>query len=240
MVRPLVSVIIPAHNEELLLAKCLQSLADQKEAPPFETIVVDNNSTDRTAQIARSFGAHVVQEKKPGPTAARNRGVAVSHAEILIFLDADCIVAPRHVSRIHKWFTANNSRQAAAGAYDFYDADVFIRWFTKKSRLYFWYYRILRKFFGVQVLLSGNFAIRKAILLSVGGFNEQFTDITRSEDTELAIRLRRAGIRVQFFPAMTVRSSHRRIKRFDIRDQFSRISTHFGYLFHYKWKNPTG
>lgn len=237
MAKPSVSIIIPAHNEALLLTKCLTALVNQKESPPFEIIVVDNNSSDNTSQIARSFAARVVREKKQGPAAARNRGIREARSQLLIFVDADCIVAPRHVARINEWFGADPKRLAAAGAYDFYDAPFIIRWFAKKTRLYMRYYRILKSLFDVQILLSGNFAIRKDTMLKVGGFDETFQDIYHSEDTDLAIRLHKAGITVQYLPMMTVRSSHRRIKNFDMGQQVSRLSTHFGYLVNYKMKS---
>lgn len=240
MSAPNVSVIIPAHNEAFLLPRCLTALTHQKENPPFELIVVDNNSSDDTARIAQSFGVKVIRETKPGPAAARNRGIRAASGDILIFVDADCIVAPKHVARVVEWFSRDPRRDAVAGAYFFYDAPLWIRWSAKKIRLYSLYYKIIRRFFGVQILLSGNFAIRKNALAHVGGFNERLSDITTSEDTDLAIRLKKAGVAVHFLPTITVRSSYRRMKNFDARDQVSRLSTHFSYLMRYKRESATG
>jgi len=63
-----ISVVIPAYNEEKLLKKTLESIRDQIEKP-FEIIVVDNNSTDKTAQVAKKMGAIVIKEVKQGQTA---------------------------------------------------------------------------------------------------------------------------------------------------------------------------
>lgn len=91
--RPAVSVVIPAYNEERYLAACLTSLQKQT-LKNFETIVVDNNSTDKTAEIARRFGAKVVKELKQGIIPARERGFREAKAEIIARTDADTIVAP--------------------------------------------------------------------------------------------------------------------------------------------------
>ncbi len=89
--RPLVSIIIPVYNGEAFLAKTLLSVFDQ-DYRPLEVIVVDDGSTDRTAQIARSFGdVQYIHQPNQGPAYARNRGIAAAQGELLAFLDADDI-----------------------------------------------------------------------------------------------------------------------------------------------------
>ena len=97
---PVISVIVPALNEESVIGRCLASLKQQK--PPsahFEVIVVDNGSTDRTREIARSFGGSlsvtVLDRSGVRISALRNLGAAMARGEFLAFLDADC-VAPQH------------------------------------------------------------------------------------------------------------------------------------------------
>ena len=99
---PSISVLIPAFNEEALIAKTIESV--QKSFAEvgherFEIIVCDNNSTDRTADVARAKGARVVFE--PHNQIARARNTAARHAihEWLIFLDADKV----HNSRYLEW-----------------------------------------------------------------------------------------------------------------------------------------
>ncbi|MEP6662559.1 MAG: glycosyltransferase [Verrucomicrobiota bacterium] len=89
-----ISIVIPAFNEEKLLGKTLQSI--QTALSPFhqrnwetEVIVCDNNSTDRTAEIARTAGAKVVFEPINQIGRARNCGAAAATGEWLIFVDAD-------------------------------------------------------------------------------------------------------------------------------------------------------
>jgi glycosyltransferase involved in cell wall biosynthesis len=84
------SIIVPTLNEEAYLPKLLKSLRLQT-FQDFEVIVVDGGSKDGTVQKARALGAHVII-RKSGIAQARNIGAASSKGEILIFLDADCVV----------------------------------------------------------------------------------------------------------------------------------------------------
>jgi glycosyltransferase involved in cell wall biosynthesis len=84
----LISVIIPAYNEEKLIEKTLISLKNQRYKP-IELIVVDNNSTDKTAEIARKYADKVLFLKKKGASLSRNFGAENAKGEYLFFLDAD-------------------------------------------------------------------------------------------------------------------------------------------------------
>lgn len=90
------SVIIPAYNEESFLGATLTALhRAMKEIPhPGEIIVVDNNSTDNTAAIARKYLARVVSEPFRQIARARNTGAQAANSELIIFLDADTILPP--------------------------------------------------------------------------------------------------------------------------------------------------
>ncbi len=85
------SIVIPAFNEESLIAETLRSVSSAmaRVSPRGEVIVVDNNSSDNTAEIARDCGARVVFEAKNQISRARNCGAAASTGDFLIFLDAD-------------------------------------------------------------------------------------------------------------------------------------------------------
>ena len=85
-----VSVVIPAFNAEPYLAEAIQSVLDQG-VPETEILVVDDGSTDRTAEVAASFGSHItlIRQANAGIGAARNAGLARSNGELLAFLDAD-------------------------------------------------------------------------------------------------------------------------------------------------------
>jgi glycosyltransferase involved in cell wall biosynthesis len=105
--RGLVSVILPTHNRERYLAAALDSALGQ-EYRPVEVIVVDDGSTDGTAQIVRSYaGVRYLYQPNQGAAAARNVGVAVSRGEILAFLDSDDLWMPEKL-RLQVRFLAGN------------------------------------------------------------------------------------------------------------------------------------
>jgi glycosyltransferase involved in cell wall biosynthesis len=83
-----VSVVIPAHNGERFLAEAVASVLAQ-EQDGLELIVVDDGSTDGTAQVARSLGARCLEQENLGPAAARNAGIEAASGELIAFLDHD-------------------------------------------------------------------------------------------------------------------------------------------------------
>jgi glycosyltransferase involved in cell wall biosynthesis len=83
-----VSVIVPVHNGELYIAAALESIASQG-CDVLETIVVDDGSVDRSAELAWAHGARVIEAPWRGVAAARNRGIAAARGELIAFLDAD-------------------------------------------------------------------------------------------------------------------------------------------------------
>src|SRR5438093_4194 len=95
-----VSIVIPAHNEEALLPDCLRALAAQDYDGALEIIVVDNASTDRTAEVARFLGASVVPEPRRDYCLALIRGFAAATGSIIAMTDADTVVPPDWVSRL--------------------------------------------------------------------------------------------------------------------------------------------
>ena len=94
-----ISVIIPVFNGERYLAEAIESVRTQ-DFSPLEILVIDDASTDRTAEIANGF-AEVCYESQPraGAGAARNRGVDLAQGELLAFLDADDVWLPGKLSR---------------------------------------------------------------------------------------------------------------------------------------------
>ncbi len=96
--QPLVSVIIPCYRSERFLALTLESVLRQSYAS-LEVVVVDDGSPDASASIARTFAerdgrVRVVVQENAGVASARNRGMAESAGELLVFLDADDVMLP--------------------------------------------------------------------------------------------------------------------------------------------------
>lgn len=95
----MISFIVPAHNEELWIAKCLNSIraAMEKVAQPYEVIVVDDASTDSTGRIAEQMGARLLRVECRRISAVRNTGAGVARGEFFFFVDADTQVNERAV-----------------------------------------------------------------------------------------------------------------------------------------------
>lgn len=125
--RPRLSVVVPAYNEAGFIGGCLDSLLQQDFQGDFEIIVVDNNSTDQTAEIARSRGVTVVQESEPGVCWARQRGTTMARGEIVISTDADTVFPRTWLRRIDECFRENPDNVAVAGPCSFVDAPAWGR-----------------------------------------------------------------------------------------------------------------
>lgn len=122
---PAVSVVIPCRDDADLLEACLQSLA-QQSVPPAEIVVVDNNSADASADVARRYGARVVFEPVPGIPAAAGAGYdavafGADAADLIIArCDADCVLPPDWIARIAENFAANPQLEVLSGPGVFY------------------------------------------------------------------------------------------------------------------------
>lgn len=101
----LLSIVIPAYNEEKELPQCLQSVREAAAAcglgpQEMEVVVCDNNSTDRTGEVARQAGARVVFEPLNQISRARNAGAAAAQGDWLLFVDADSRLAAANLRRV--------------------------------------------------------------------------------------------------------------------------------------------
>ncbi|HWR72893.1 MAG TPA: glycosyltransferase family A protein, partial [Nitrospirota bacterium] len=104
----LISVIIPVHNGEATIGKCLEAVFASRYAR-FEVIVVDDRSTDDSPDIIGRYPCRLVRlETHAGASAARNAGARQSTGEYLFFIDADCVLQEDTLSRV-------NSALAGAG-----------------------------------------------------------------------------------------------------------------------------
>lgn len=123
------SIVIPAYNEERLIAKTLEAVcAIMKEIPlAGELIVVDNNSTDSTPEIAKSFGATVVFEEINQISRARNAGGRSAQGDYLIFVDADTVPSLELIAEALR-LLQTGSYYGGGSVIEF---DVPLGWFTR-------------------------------------------------------------------------------------------------------------
>jgi glycosyltransferase involved in cell wall biosynthesis len=106
---PAVSVIIPTYNRGWILKEAIDSVLDQ-DFTDFELIVVDDGSTDDTINHLEAYGFDIIvlQQNNQGVSAARNRGIAASRAQLIAFLDSDDIWLPQKLTRQVEFFAAHS------------------------------------------------------------------------------------------------------------------------------------
>jgi glycosyltransferase involved in cell wall biosynthesis len=125
------SVVVPCYNEESYLAEAIGSLRRQNFDGDFEIVVVDNNSTDATAEIARDLGVRVVTEPAPGVCNARHAGTEASRGEIVVSTDADTTHAPDWLEKIDRNFRTGGDVAAVVGPCRYADGPYWGRAFAR-------------------------------------------------------------------------------------------------------------
>lgn len=224
----MISVVIPARNEEKFLADCLESLTNQDYGGEYEIIVADNGSTDKTVEIARNFGARVVAcSEKKGVSHARQAGADAARGALIVQADADTIYPRDFLTRIVEQFTAHPEAAAVAGRFLYRDPpswaklEYFLRYHLSRLTLFL---------FGRPLLISGaTLAFRRRAFLSVNGYK----DITYSAD-QIGItgRLRKLG-KILYDPNLQVLTSARSVKKpfffivLDVCVHLNRVAMHF-------------
>lgn len=203
-----ISVIIPARNEEQYLEKTLQAVFSQNY-PDFEVIVVDNASTDRTAQVAAKFPVILLQENRQGTQWALECGRQKAGGEIIARLDADCLPGPDWLAKGAAFFR-DPKVVAASGPYYYYDAPFFLRVisFWLQRYVYVGMNFLVRFFHLGGVIIGGNSFMRAAALQKINGFDTRI--IFYGDDADLAKRIARVG-KVIFTGSLTLDSSARRL-----------------------------
>ena len=228
-----VSVVIPAHNEENYLPSCLASIRNQDYAGDYEVIVVDNASTDNTAQIARDWGAKVVYEGRRSPACARQKGAEIARGKIIAFIDADTQAPAHWLSTIVWRFLCEPETVVISGPYAYNDAGRIARIASYGNFISIIIDQLFRKAFSKGSAVWGcNFAVRRSALMEVGGFDTSIRFY--GEEYELSLRLRKAG-KGGVIPWLFVLTSARRLKRIGVVNQYwNWVVDYFSVLFWYK------
>src|SRR5665213_984143 len=189
-----VSLVIPAYNEERYIKAVLDSVAAQTTMPN-EVIVVDNNSTDKTATIARSYRfVKVVHETQQGKGYARYEGFLSAKSELIATIDADTLLKPNWTETILQYFITHDEVAAITGKCYFYD-------FPMKrllSALQTFAYQYLQGIIsGTTTLWGSNMVVRKTVWDNVVA--NQPTPII-NEDIDMSLKLHRAGYSIKRVP----------------------------------------
>jgi peptidoglycan/xylan/chitin deacetylase (PgdA/CDA1 family)/GT2 family glycosyltransferase len=186
---PMISVVIPALNEEQFIAECLESLKNQDYAGEYEIIVADNGSSDNTANIARSYGAKVIScLKKRSVTYARQVGTDTARGDIVVQADADTVYPRDWLRKIADHFSSHPDAAALAGRFLYKDPPS---WAKFEYLLRDWTNKLSAALFGRPLLVSGaTFAFRKRTFLNIGGYNDASFS---ADQLDISGRLSRAG-----------------------------------------------
>lgn len=201
---PVVSVVIPARNEETFIAAALESVATQTWPPSkVEAIVVVNGTDDHTLAVARDaterldgLAVRLVDDPTPGVSRAKNVGARLARGEVLVFLDADSRMAPDLIERI---VTASHDGAPAGSVAIVADGRD----------------PIDRGFFALMEWGKNLFGIRANMLYcsrdlfeDVGGFDER---LQQAEDLDLLQRIQHRGLVVTHVGDSWIATSPRRL-----------------------------
>jgi len=229
-----ISFIIPAHNEEHYIGKTLEAIIAQPKELVQEIIVIDNQSTDGTAEIAKGFqGVTVIKEPTLGLPHARQAGFNKSSGEIIASIDADSIIAADWSKIVIDAFTKNKKISALGGPYFHYNHK------SIKGIINYFYFLLfilpvhfIINLFGISgIMLGGNFAVRAAALKEIPDYTKEVRFY--GEDAYMAKRFRRWGP-IKFSMKLYVDSSPRRFEKEGI------LKTIFIYVINFIWVVFTG
>lgn len=189
---PLVSVVIPAYNEEENILPLLHSLVLNRSNYPVEILVVNNNSKDSTEELVRACGVPCIRETIQGITAARNAGLRAANGKYVLNADADSIYSTNWIDSLVGPMEKDSGIAVTYGIYAFIPTG-------RTGRVFYFFYEYLagvrrlykRKFGEPAVNVFGcSSAYRREEGLSVEGYNHPKG---ANEDGYLALKLRNAG-----------------------------------------------
>ncbi len=204
---PDISVVVPFFDAEAHIEACVRSLLAQ--GPPSiraEIILVDNNSTDRSPEIARAYerrhpSIRVLAEPRQSSYAARNRGVAAARAPVVAFTDADCVAAPDWLEKVLAALRAPEVQLVQGGR--LFATDSFLLALAAAFESERADYRLSAKSGDRAFGYTNNMVVRREVLEREGPFLEK----ERGADSVLVHRVIRPGspAAVRYVPAAHVR-----------------------------------
>lgn len=207
---PTVSILIPAHNEEVVIRQTLKAMV-QLSYPKhlLEIIVINDNSSDGTGDIVQSFceqydHVHMIETKPPfagkGKSTALNEGLKASTGEVICVYDADNMPEQKAVYHLVLGLLNDLKAGAVVGKFRVINAakNLLTKFINIETICFQWMAQGGRwKWFGIATIPGTNFAIRRHILEELGGWDVH----ALAEDTELTIRVYNLGYVIRFFPA---------------------------------------
>jgi biofilm PGA synthesis N-glycosyltransferase PgaC len=198
---PPVSAIIAAYNEEAVIGRCLEAVCASRYAGLVEIIVIDDGSTDATADIVRRWSVRdsrvrLISRPNGGKPSALNRAFLEARSEIAVTLDADTLLTPATVDHLLAGFAQDDDGRlgAVAGTVKVGNlSNVLTRWQALEYLMQIGVERSAQDALHAIMVVPGACAAwRREAVLRVGGYSSQ----TFAEDCDLALQLQHAGYRV--------------------------------------------
>jgi len=186
-------VIIPARDAARLLPATLAAATAQAD----EVIVVDNGSSDATAQVAARHGATVVDEPRPSRARARNAGAAATGADRLVFLDADCVPRPGWLEALERCL--DQGADLAGGRVE---VSTTAQPTTAERFDRAWRFRQQETITQAGWSVTANLAVRRELFDRIGGLDVAYRHV--GEDVDFCLRARAAGARLAYCPGAVV------------------------------------
>jgi len=171
----MLSIIVCTYNRDKYLGRTLELIREQLDAD-CEVLVIDNNSTDRTAAICQRFPMfRYVLETRQGLSNARNRGIDEAKGDWLVFLDDDAFIEPNYISNLQQYIAEHQEMIAFGGRIDpLYEGASEPVWMSKWS--YSWVSALNKGnevccFQGNEYPIGANMGVRTDLAREVNGFN---------------------------------------------------------------------
>lgn len=198
-----ISLVIPAYNEEKFIKKCLESVNNQT-LKPNEAILVNNNCSDKTIDIAKKYKIRIINEKKQGISYARNRGFNEAKYEIIARCDADCILPKNWIEQIAANFK-NGNIDALVGPLYYYDLIL------PSKQIVIAFIKSLRVLIGHYPLIGPNMAITKNVWKKI---KDDVCNDNRlvHEDIDLSLHINKVGGKIKYDESFVNSFSARRLK----------------------------
>jgi len=198
-----VSIVIPAYNSQKTIAQSIEyCLSQTYEACRLETFIVDDGSSDGTAEIIKKYPVKYIYQNNRGPAAARNAGWRGASGEIVCFTDSDCVPEKDWVKKMVEKYTSETIG-AVGGSYDIRNKESLLAECIHEEILQ----RHRQIPFETDYLGSFNVSYRRKVLEEVGGFKSSFKNAS-GEDNDLSYRVRKAGYRLIFDESIKVGHYH--------------------------------
>lgn len=181
----LFSLVVPAYNEEKMLPACLASLRKQAGNFSYEIIVVDNDSTDRTGEVAKSHGIMIINESQRGAGNARRTGTEAAQGEYVLHLDADTRLPEDYLVNVLSRFENDPKLVCLGGQFCFYDAPRWKNILRVPVYYFLWIFVVIICRIKIGPM-GNNMTFKKEIYDKTSGFDPE---LRFCEDADLARKL---------------------------------------------------